>query len=108
MLVPAKKKGSVYCRLPTLLVRNATVIISPLVSLVGSRIRDLRTGKVTTQTLGDDGGRARGVGLHHRYLRKGVGLLCVSPRQLLVRAGFLLGSVRVSLFTVSRTRYVSR
>lgn len=108
MLVPANKKGSVYCRLPTLLYRNATIIISPLVSLVGSRIRTLRTGNVTTKTLGDDGSRARGTGLHHTYVRNHLGLLCVSPRGLLTRGSCLLQSVRVSLFTVSRTRYVSR
>lgn len=108
MLVPAKNKGSVYCRLPTLLYRKATVMISPLVSLVGSRMRTLHTGKVTTKTLGDDGSRARGTGLHHTYVRKGVGLLCVSPRGLVARMSCLLHSVGLSLFTVSRTRYVSR
>lgn len=108
MLVPAKKNGSVYCRLPTLLVRNATVIVSPLVSLVGSRMRALHTGKVPTNTLGDDGSRARGTGLHETYVSKRLGLLCVSPRGLLSRTSCLLESVALSLFTISRTRYVSR
>ncbi len=108
MLVPANNNGDLYCRVPTLVVSKAAIIVSPLVSLVGSRMRKLGTGNIGTTTLGDVGSRTRGFQIEATYLGNRLGLLCVSPRHLVRRLPFLVGSVGISLFTVSRTRYVSR
>lgn len=108
MLVPANKKGDLYCRIPTLTVRKATIIVSPLVDLVRSRIRTLGTGNVPTRTLGDNGSMASSLVVHEEYRTNRLGLLCISPRGLLDRVPCLFDGVGVSLFTMSRTRYVDR
>lgn len=108
ILVPANNNGDLYCRIPTLTVRKATMIVSPLVSLVRSRIRTLGTGNVPTRTLGDNGSTASRLVVHHHYRTNSLGLLCMSPRGLVDRVPFLFDGVGVSLFTMSRTRYVDR
>lgn len=85
ILVPANNNGSVYFRLPTVCVPKATVMMSPLVTLVGSRIRKLVTGNVPTTALGDVVPRRRHRQMQRLYVRKGIGLLCVSPRKVVDR-----------------------
>ncbi len=112
ILVPANNNGSLYCRLPSLLVRNATVIVSPLVTLVGGRISTVQcayTRSNVTRCLGSSlGGDAVSL-IGGSVIRKGAGLLCMTPRSLAGRRGVrFLGSMGVSFCTISRTRYVSR
>lgn len=108
-VVPAKTKGSVYFRVPTLYGTNLAVIFSPLVSLVGSRISNLLIRGVPTTLVGDALARSRFGGAVCRMHDNGVGLLCVTPRQL--DSGFFYGMLQtlpVTRIVISRTRYVSR
>lgn len=112
ILVPAKNKGSLYCRLPSLLVSKATVIVSPLVTLVGGRISTVhgfdRRSNVT-RFVGSSlaGSTASRIGTS--VVTKGAGLLCMTPRSLAGRRGMsFLERIGVSFCTISRTRYVSR
>lgn len=108
-VVPADKKGSLYCRLPTLLLSNVAVIISPLMSLVGSRISDLQRVKVTTTCLGDALSERRFLRLVSSVHSKRLGLLCVTPRQVSGRSFVgTLHFIGIPLLIISRTRYVSR
>lgn len=112
ILVPANKKGSLYCRLPSLLVRNANVIVSPLVTLVGGRISTVhgfdRRSKVT-RFVGSSLGGDTVSRIQSSVLDNGAGLLCMTPRSLAGRRGIrFLGAIGVSFCTISRTRYVSR
>lgn len=112
MLVPANNKGSLYCRLPSLLVRKATVMVSPLVTLVGGRISTVhgfdRRSNVT-RFVGSSLGGNTVSRIGSSVLTKGAGLLCITPRSLAGRRGMsFLHSIGVSFCTMSRTRYVSR
>lgn len=112
ILVPAKKKGSLYCRLPSLVVRKATVIVSPLVTLVGGRISTVhgfdRRSKITRfvgSSLGGSTVSRMGSSVHGNQ----AGLLCITPRSLAGSRGIrFLHRIGVSFCTISRTRYVSR
>lgn len=108
-VVPANTNGSVYCRVPTLLFSKIAVIISPLVSLVGSRINSLIRSKIPTTCVGDSLSCPRFLQILSGIRRKGCGVVCITPRELLA-SKFLsaYGGVGVSVITISRTRYISR
>lgn len=108
-LVPAKNKGSVAFRIPTLTGRKLYVIVAPLVTLVGSRIRGLGGHKVGTVTVCSKVAQRRVIITLRGYVFNSCGFLCVSPRQLSARV-FQTGlqSVGVDVVAMSRDRYVSR
>ncbi len=110
---PAKNNGSLAFRLPTLVtkgsIRNLAMIVSPLRSLVGSRISGLTKENVTsTIPVGKLLSPVAETRTVRRIRSKRTSLLCVSPRVLHSGAvrGVLL-SQRIIEFIVSRTRYFS-
>lgn len=108
-IVPANTNGSVYCRVPTTVLPNITVIVSPLVSLVHSRISTLGSINLPTTFVGAARAPSRRSLIFTRTLSNRVGLLCTTPRHLRARQfhGFTI-HIPVSLITISRTRYISR
>lgn len=108
-VVPAKTKGSLYCRIPTLLVSKVAVMMSPLVSLVVSRIGTLGRTKIRTTCVGDTLARQRVAGTLRLTTTNECGVVCITPRHLLAPQ-FLSFTyrARLSVIAVSRTRYVSR
>lgn len=107
-VLPANANGSLYCRLPKCVVRNRIVVVSPLLSLVRSRTRRLVVGKRGgIVTFGSFLAHKRGGRTLVRLGR--CGFVFVSPRVLCCRSMLSrLGGLHVTLFIISRTRYVSR
>ncbi len=110
---PANNKGSLAFRLPTLVtkrsMRKLAIIVSPLRSLVGSRMSGLTREKVASTMAVGNLLSPVAESLSVREMRgKSTSLLCVSPRVLhsgAVRE--VLRAHRVMEFMVSRTRYFS-
>lgn len=108
-VVPANTKGSLYCRLPTLVLGKVALIVSPLVSLVSSRIGTLGRTKIRTTCVGDSLARGRVEVTLSCTSRKQCGVVCITPRHLGAPhfLSFTYGT-SVSVLAISRTRYVSR
>ncbi len=108
-VLPAKNNGSLACRIPTLTFPKIAVIISPLVTLVASRIGGLHDQNIGTRILRTNLSHGEVFSVLRRTRFNTCGLLCISPRHLASRL-FLgqLRFIRIDVVTISRTRYVSR
>lgn len=110
---PANNNGSLAFRLPTLVtnrsIRKLAIIVSPLRSLVGSRMSGLTSENVASTMAVGKVLSPVAESLSVREMRsKRTSLLCVSPRVL--HSGAVRGVLvthRIMEFIVSRTRYFS-